>query len=259
MIFAGGLGVTLLAAMVNFLTAGLCLLTILIYLLAYTPLKTRSTLNTLVGGVVGALPPMMGWAAATGSLDAGAWVLGAVLFVWQIPHFLALAWMYRDDYERGGYRMLPSIDPDGGITCRAILLWCLALLPVTLAASWIGITGYIHAVGAVLLGGWMLRLAFALDRRRHVADARRLFIASVLYLPLLMGLMLLDHGSQQPVMHGPAASQPTPAAAVLPDNGPLTPAESAAAADRPTALPGSFPHYTDSFASSPTPASSTTP
>ena len=189
-----GVGVTLLAAMVNLLTAGLALLTILLYLLVYTPLKVRSTLNTLAGAVVGAVPPMMGWAAASGRIEPGAWVLAATLFVWQIPHFLALAWMYRKDYELGGYRMLPIIDPTGSITCRAVLMWTLALLPVTLAATWVGITGWVYAVGCVGLGLWMLRLAAALYRGRTNAEARRLFLATVVYLPLLMGLMVLDRG-----------------------------------------------------------------
>jgi len=204
-VLAGGWGVTLLAAFVNPLTAGLALLTILLYLLAYTPLKTRTTLNTLVGGVVGAIPPMMGWAAATGRIDTGAWVLFAVLFAWQIPHFLALAWMYRDDYERGGYRMLPIIDPSGVITCRAIVMWCLAMLPITLAATLVGVTGMLYAAGAVVLGIWLLKLGVDLQRQRTDAQARRLFIASVLYLPLLMGLMLLDRG---PLGDRPASVAP---------------------------------------------------
>lgn len=191
----GGVGVTMLAAMVNLLTAGLGLLTILLYLLVYTPMKVRSTLNTLVGAVVGAIPPMMGWAAATGHIEPGAWVLAATLFVWQIPHFLALAWMYRKDYELGGYRMLPIIDPSGAITCKAVLMWTLALLPVTLAATWVGVAGWVYAVGSVMLGAWMLRLAAGLYRRRDNADARRLFLATVMYLPLLMALMVLDRGA----------------------------------------------------------------
>ena len=109
-ILALGMGLTVLVAMVNVLTAVLALLTTLLYVLVYTPLKTRTTLNTLIGSVVGAIPPVMGWTAVTGQLDPGAWVLGTVLFVWQIPHFLALAWLYREDYKRGGYRMLPVID-----------------------------------------------------------------------------------------------------------------------------------------------------
>ena len=191
-ILAGGLGVSLLAAMVNPLTAALGLLTIILYLVVYTPLKVRSTLNTLVGAVVGGIPPMIGWTAATGQIGAGAWVLGATLFVWQVPHFLALAWMYRDDYQLGGYRMLPIIDPTGGITCRAVLAWSAALVPVTLAATAIGITGWIYAVGALVLGLWLIRLGTKLYYNRTQAAARKLFLATVMYLPLLMGLAVID-------------------------------------------------------------------
>lgn len=199
-VLAGGVGVTLLAAMVNALTAWLALLTIVLYLLAYTPLKTRTTHNTLVGSVVGAIPPMMGWAASRGQLEPAAWALAGVLFVWQIPHFLALAWMYRDDYALGGYRMLPIIDPTGIVTCRAVLMWSAALLPVTLAVSFVGVSGWLYALAAIVLGLWIIKLGVDLYRRRDRQQARKLFIASVIYLPLLMGLMVLDRIPARPMV-----------------------------------------------------------
>jgi protoheme IX farnesyltransferase len=223
-IFAAGLGVTLLAAMVNPLTAALGLSSLLLYLIVYTPMKTRSTLNTLVGSVVGAIPPLMGWTAAAGELDRGAYVLASVLLVWQVPHFLALAWMYRRDYELGGYRMLPAVDPSGRITSQTCLIWCLALLPVAFSATLAGISGWFYGLGSLLLGAWMLKLSFALYRQRTDAAARKLFLASVLYLPLLMGLMVLDRPESQNVirvrqlnaMSDAAAFSPAPSPQPLP-------------------------------------------
>jgi protoheme IX farnesyltransferase len=192
----GAMGVGLLALTVNALTAALALATIAIYLFIYTPLKTRSTLNTLVGAVCGAIPPMIGWAAATGRLDAGAWLLGIILFIWQIPHFMALAWLYRRDYRLGGFRMLPAVDPTGEVTGRLVVLYGLALLPIGLAAMVIGMTGYVYAIGSLVLGAGLLSVCWHLYRRRTDLSARRLFVASLIYLPLVMLLMLIDRGSQ---------------------------------------------------------------
>lgn len=192
------LGTGLLAAACNLLTAGLALAVIVLYAVVYTPLKPRTSLNTLVGAVCGAVPPMMGWAAARGSLDAGAWVLAATLFVWQVPHFLALAWLYREDYIRGGYRMLPISDPSGTVTCSMALLYSLALVPVGLAASAAGMAGWIYAVGAVLLGGVMIERSLRLLRRRTDRAARHVFWASLAYLPLLLGLMIADAAPHSP-------------------------------------------------------------
>lgn len=189
---ASVVGPIVLAVGVNLLASALTVACLLIYVLAYTPLKTRSALNTLVGAVTGALPPMVGWAAAAGEISAGAWILGAILFIWQIPHFLALAWLYREDYERGGFKMLPSCDPDGGVTCQAVLLHSLALIPATLMLSLTGVTSTLYAVGSLLLGLWLCLLAAKLYRERTNANARRVFLASVIYLPLLIGLMALD-------------------------------------------------------------------
>lgn len=185
---------------VNWVTGALSLACVLIYVLIYTPLKTRSTVNTIVGAVCGAIPPMMGWSAATGTLAMGAWVLGAILFVWQIPHFLALAWMYREDYQRGGYRMLPLIDPAGQLTCQAIILYSLALVPVTLALTLCGATGAFYAAAALVLGIVLIALGARLYRERTHASARGVFLASVIYLPILLGMMIADRVRPEPLL-----------------------------------------------------------
>jgi len=188
------LGPILLLWQVNALTAGLAVLTIALYVLVYTPLKTRSPACTLVGAVCGAIPPMMGVTGAAGVIDHRAWVLFALLFVWQIPHFLSLAWLYREDYARGGFKMLPLVDPTGRRTCRSVVLYSLALLPVAFTVTWVGLAGWLFAIGAVALGIWLTRLSLKLERERTDANARRLFIASITYLPILLGLMVLDRG-----------------------------------------------------------------
>ncbi len=188
-------GDMLLLFMINPLTAGLALLVQAIYVLLYTPLKTISPTSTLIGAITGAIPPLMGFSAATGRLDGGAWIMAALLFFWQIPHFLALAWMFREDYERGGYRMLPLVDRGGCATCRMLLLYTLALLPVTLAAVLAGLAGPAYAVGAVLLTLALLWAGSHLARQKSVQAARQLFIASVVYLPLLLILMVADRGA----------------------------------------------------------------
>lgn len=185
-------GVAVLAALVNLLTAALGLAVVLLYTLVYTPLKTRSPLATLVGAMCGALPPMMGWAAAAARLELGAWILASVLFLWQIPHFLALAWLYREDYERGGFRMLPLVDRRGDATALMVVLYALALVPVSLSATLAGLAGGTYAAGALLLGGGLVVSSVTLARSRADADARRLFVATLLYLPLLLGLLTLD-------------------------------------------------------------------
>jgi protoheme IX farnesyltransferase len=193
--FAAGLsalGFVLLLQLVNALTAALALISWACYLLVYTPLKRRTTLNTLVGAVSGAVPPMMGWTAATGSLGAGAWVLFAVLFIWQIPHFLAIAWVHREDYARGGFRMLPVVDPDGRATFRIAFVYCLGLLPAAWAAALVGLSGWFYLAGATVLGLGLLHSGLRLCREGSEAAARRLFLASIAYLPVLLLLMLLD-------------------------------------------------------------------
>ena len=185
-------GLVVLAFGTNWLTTGLSLGVILLYVLVYTPLKVLTPLNTVVGAVCGAVPPMMGWAAATGRLDAGAWILGGILFVWQIPHFLALAWLYRDDYARGGFRMLPAVDVEGRLTGRLAFIYAAALLPITAALSAAGVTGGAFLVASQVVGMAFVALGWMFLRDRSRQSARRLFLASILYLPVVLGLGVID-------------------------------------------------------------------
>jgi protoheme IX farnesyltransferase len=162
------------------------------YVFVYTPLKRRTSLSTLVGAVPGALPPVIGWAAARGSVDAAAFVLFAILFLWQIPHFLAIAWIYREDYARGGLPMLPVLDPEGHLTGRQAVSHSLALLFVSLAPAAAGMTGRVYLAGAVLLGMALTAVAVRAAIVRSTPAARALFLASIIYLPLLSALLLLD-------------------------------------------------------------------
>ncbi|MCU0726383.1 MAG: heme o synthase [Planctomycetes bacterium] len=189
---AGGAGLSVLAAGAGPLPAGLGALCFAVYVAAYTPLKRVTTLCTPVGAVVGAIPPMMGFAAASGEIGPAAVVLAALLFTWQIPHFLAIAWLCREDYERGGFAMLPVGDTDGRRTFPMVLLYSGALLPVSLAAVPAGSGGPLYAAGALLLGGGFLWLAVKLVREGSRAAARRLFFASLAYLPLLLALLVFD-------------------------------------------------------------------
>jgi protoheme IX farnesyltransferase len=185
-------GDVVLALFVNLPTAGLAVLTQLIYVFAYTPLKTRDPICTIVGAVCGAIPPMMGWTAVTGRLEPGAWFLAALLFAWQVPHFLALAWLYREDYERGGYRMLPNVEPEGSRTFSMVVLYSLTLIPVGVSLSIAGITGWIAAVGSIAAGAGMLWFGYKLYRRPTLRLARAVFIASLVYLPVILGFMIAD-------------------------------------------------------------------
>jgi protoheme IX farnesyltransferase len=193
-VIMGYSGCTTLALGANLFAAGLALLTIVLYALVYTPLKARSTTNTIVGAVCGAIPPMIGWVAASGRLDIGTWILAAILFVWQIPHFFALAWLYRADYQRGGFVMLPVLDRDGRITTRVVVLTSLMLIPLGLLATLLNVAGMFSAAASLLLGLAMLLLAVRLHITRSDADARMLFLASIAYLPLLLALMVIDRG-----------------------------------------------------------------
>jgi protoheme IX farnesyltransferase len=192
-----GVGLTVLAevylaVLVNPLTALLGLAVIAGYLFAYTPLKTRTTLSTFVGAFPGAVPPLIGWTAARGSMSVEAWVLFAILFLWQFPHFLAIAWMYREDYGRAGILMLPVVEPQGRVTGQQMVAYTLLLLPVSLLPTLLGISGKVYFYGAIVLGLVFLysslRAAFSQSRQQ----ARRLLLASVLYLPLLFILMVLN-------------------------------------------------------------------
>ncbi|NNE07442.1 MAG: protoheme IX farnesyltransferase [Gemmatimonadetes bacterium] len=174
--------------------AELALYCLLLYALIYTPLKAHSSLNTIVGAVVGAIPPVIGWVASTGRIDFGAIILAAVLFVWQIPHFLSLDWMYREDYARGGYVMLSAADPSGRSTVRMALLYSLALIPIGIVAVAAGMAGLFFGIGAFLLGLMMTHLGLKFLRSKGQKEARGLFFASLLYLPLLLGLMVADRG-----------------------------------------------------------------
>jgi len=160
------------------------------YLFLYTPLKRKTPLATLVGAVPGALPPVIGWAAARGQLDAGAFILFAILFLWQVPHFLAIAWLYRDDYARAGFPMLPVLDREGTFTSRQAVVHSLALLLVSLAPAVAGLAGPAYLAGAFLLGAALTVFAVRLARARDLVAARALFLASVLYLPALSSLLL---------------------------------------------------------------------
>jgi heme o synthase len=162
------------------------------YVLLYTPLKRVTPLCTLIGAVPGAIPPMMGWAAARGGLSAGAWALFGVLFLWQLPHFLAIGWIFREDYERAGFPILTVLDREGSATSRQMILSCAALLPVTIAAGSLASTGAIYLWGGCALGALFLGAALSFARKKNLAAARWLFAISVLYLPALLGLMVFD-------------------------------------------------------------------
>jgi protoheme IX farnesyltransferase len=195
--FAFGLALTLgaelyLALFVNLLTAAFGVTVIVGYLFCYTPLKTRSSLSTVVGAFPGAMPPLMGWTAATGHAGLEAWALFAILFAWQFPHFLAIAWMYREDYARAGIVMLPVVEPEGRLTAQQIVIWALLLVPVSLFPAALGTTGSIYFFGAFVLGLMFLAASIHAAFSNSRQGARRLLLASVLYLPILFGLMVFN-------------------------------------------------------------------
>jgi protoheme IX farnesyltransferase len=189
-------GLAWLTIATNLFAAGLALVTLVVYLIVYTPMKRRSALATLVGAIPGALPPLIGWTAAHGSASSGGWALFAILFLWQIPHFMAIAWMYRDDYGQAGFPMLPVIEPDGRRTARQAVLYAAALLPVSLGPVLVSINGPIYFAVALLLSVALLYLAVRFATERSDASARRLFFGSITYLPLLMAAMVIDHASR---------------------------------------------------------------
>jgi len=186
------LGVGYLAVTVNLLTAGLAALTFASYVLLYTPLKRRTSLNTLVGAVPGALPIVGGWTAAGGRLDVAVAALFWILFLWQLPHFLALSWVYREDYRAGGLRMLSVTDADGSHTARMALLYAVALLPISLLPTLLGVTGAWYFYGALALGLAYVAAGTGLLVRTTPSGAWRLFFVSIVYLPALLTLMVLD-------------------------------------------------------------------
>jgi protoheme IX farnesyltransferase len=176
----------------NPLTAILGGITLLTYLFWYTPLKQRSRHSTTVGAIPGAMPPLIGYAAAHGSLTVESWLLFGILFLWQFPHFYSIAWMYREDYERAGIRMLPVVEPDGESTARQMFWYAAALLVLSLIPRYTGMTGDLYLWGALLLGLGYLYSALRVVKQRTRLEARRVLLASVLYLPLLYGLMVID-------------------------------------------------------------------
>jgi len=181
-----------LALWVNPLAACLGLFTLAAYLFLYTPLKQRSPHSTTIGAIPGAMPPLIGYAASSGALTWEAFALYAILFVWQFPHFYSIAWLYRDDYGRAGIRMLPVVEPDGKSTARRILFFLLLLIPISLTPVLLSMAGKIYFAGATLAGLYFLSSGIGVLRDKSLIRARGVLLASVLYLPVLYGLMLLD-------------------------------------------------------------------
>ncbi|MBI1736806.1 MAG: protoheme IX farnesyltransferase [Candidatus Rokubacteria bacterium] len=185
-------GVLYLAAFTTLLAAAVTAATALLYVFAYTPLKLRTSLCMIVGAVPGALPPVSGWAAAREDLGLGAWVLFGILFLWQLPHTLAIARLYREDYARGGVRVLPVVDPDGGSTERHMLNGSLSLLAVSLLPTLIGLAGPVYFTGALVAGLGVIALGVLYARTPTTAAARRVLLASLLYLPVVLALLAFD-------------------------------------------------------------------
>jgi protoheme IX farnesyltransferase len=186
-------GLAELALRVNPLSAAVAALTLVSYVLLYTPLKRRTSLATLIGAVPGALPVVIGWAAATGSVTLPALVLFGIVFFWQMPHFLAIAWLYRDEYASAGIPLLPVLEPDGRRTGQQALLYAAALWPVSLMPSLVGLAGGVYIVVATVLGLVLIASSALFARDRSIPAARRLFLLSIIYLPLLWGALVADH------------------------------------------------------------------
>ena len=186
-------GIAELTWFVNPLTAAIAALTLFSYVLLYTPLKTRTSLSTIVGAIPGALPALLGWAAATNSVSAGGWILFGIVFMWQMPHFLAIAWLFRDDYANAGIPLLPVVEPDGRSTGRQSVLYAAGLIPISLLPLAAGISTAYYLVSALTLGTILLVLSLEFAASRSTASARRLFYGTILYLPLLWIALLADH------------------------------------------------------------------
>jgi heme o synthase len=184
-------GVVYLTILSNWLSAALAAATIVIYIFAYTPLKRISTFNTLVGAIPGALPPMVGWAAATGRLDPGAWSLFAILFFWQLPHFFAIAWMYREDYARAGFEMISKDDNSGARSASQSVLFCFLLLFISGAPAFLKVVSSTYLAAELILNGLFIFAAMRFLKTQQAADARRLFLTSIAYLPLLLVALVL--------------------------------------------------------------------
>jgi protoheme IX farnesyltransferase len=190
------IGTVYLGLMVNWLTAFLGAFTLTSYIFVYTPLKRMSTICTVIGAIPGAIPPLMGWAAVTGELaglrSAGGWIAFGILFLWQLPHFMAISWMYRDDYARGGFAMLSVSDGDGAAVARQAIYYTLALLPVSVAPTLFGLTGWIYFAGATICGAALLATAIRFFFDRSHRNARTVFMTSNLYLLTVMLLLVVD-------------------------------------------------------------------
>jgi protoheme IX farnesyltransferase len=184
-------GVGYLAVACNALSATLAAVTILIYIFGYTPLKRASTANTLVGAIPGAIPPMIGWAAARGAIEAGAWSLFAILLLWQLPHFFAIAWMYRDDYSRAGFRMISSDDRSGERSASQSVFFSILLLVIAGLPAFVGVVTTLYLPVELVLGASFIAVAMRFLRMRTAGAARLLFITSIVYLPLLLGALVL--------------------------------------------------------------------
>jgi len=195
LLFAGAItiaGLLMIVASANLLAAAVAIATLLSYVVVYTPLKRRSSFGTVIGAIPGALPPIIGWAASSAAIPTQAWTLFGIMFLWQLPHFLAIAWMYREDYARAGFPMLAVLDPGGRSTGRQSVVYAAALVPLSLAPPLMGMTGEIYFAGALVLGLLFLGLTLRFARTREVRDARRVFFGSITYLPLLWILMIAN-------------------------------------------------------------------
>lgn len=182
-----------LSVLVNMLTAILGLVVIVGYVLLYTPLKTRTSMSTAIGALPGAMPPLMGYTSSANEITMTAWVLFAILFVWQFPHFLAIAWMYREQYAKAKILMLPVIEPEGKITAKQIVIFTILLIPISLAPFFLGFAGIVYLIGASVLGIWFLAASITAARAKTVEKARKLLLVSVLYLPVIFALLVFNH------------------------------------------------------------------
>jgi len=189
------IGASELAYFINPLSSIVALLTTASYIFFYTPLKLRTSLSTIAGALPGALPAVIGWAAATNTLSIEAWVLFGIVFMWQMPHFLAIAWMYRDEYARAGMPLLPVIEPDGRSTGRQAVLYTAALVPLSMMPTGVGLASVWYLAGAIVLGAILMVLSLEFSVKRNMDTARRLFFGSILYLPMLWALLVFDHRS----------------------------------------------------------------
>ena len=187
------IGAVQLGWFINPLSAGVALVTTATYIFFYTPLKLRTSLSTIAGALPGALPAVIGWAAATNTLSIEGWILFGIVFMWQMPHFLAIAWMYRDEYARAGMPLLPVIEPDGRSTGRQAVLYTAALIPLSMMPTGVGLATAWYLVGAIALGAILMVMSLEFSVKRDIATARRLFFGSIIYLPILWALLVFDH------------------------------------------------------------------